>query len=492
MEGPRVPRTFVGMTHKGYEAVIGLEVHVQLSTKSKAYAGEGYDYGGAPNTQVSPVSLGLPGALPRANWGVVTAATRLGLALGCTIREYNEYARKNYFYPDLTKGYQITQHETPICNGGAVAIETLAGPKSIGLTRIHMEEDTGKSIHDLDPFHSLLDFNRAGVPLLEIVSEPDLRNGEEAYAYLSEIRQLVRYLDISDGNMEEGSLRCDVNISVRPVGRAQFGTKVEVKNLNSFRHVQKAIDFEFQRQVAAVEAGETIYQETRTFDSGKGVTTVLRIKEDANDYRYFTEPDLAPVRLTPEWIALQRASLPELPRARQARYQRELRLSEYDAQLLTDDKATATYFDAVVAAGSPAKTAANWISGPIAGWLNERAMGIERLPVQAAQLAALIGLIESRTVSHSAAQQIFGHLADLPDSDPKSLAQELGLVQQSDVSALQGIVDAVLADWPEKVAEYRSGKKGLIGLFMGEVMKRSRGAADPKVTTELLKNQLDQ
>jgi aspartyl-tRNA(Asn)/glutamyl-tRNA(Gln) amidotransferase subunit B len=355
-----------------------------------------------------------------------------------------------------------------------------------------MEEDTGKSIHDLDPFHTLLDFNRAGVPLLEIVSEPDLRNGEEAYAYLSEIRQLVRYLDISDGNMEEGSLRCDVNISVRPVGRAQFGTKVEVKNLNSFRHVQKAIDFEFQRQVAAVEAGETIYQETRTFDSGKGITTVLRIKEDANDYRYFTEPDLAPVRLTPEWIESQRASLPELPRARQARYQRDLALSEYDAQLLTDDKATATYFDAVVATGSPAKTAANWISGPIAGWLNERAMGIERLPVQAAQLAALIGLIESRTVSHSAAQQIFGHLADRPDSDPKSLAEELGLVQQSDVSALQGIVDAVLAEWPEKVAEYRSGKKGLIGLFMGEVMKRSRGAADPKVTTELLKNQLDQ
>jgi aspartyl-tRNA(Asn)/glutamyl-tRNA(Gln) amidotransferase subunit B len=268
----------------------------------------------------------------------VTAATRLGLALGCTIREYNEYARKNYFYPDLTKGYQITQHETPICNGGFVAIETSAGPKSIGLTRIHMEEDTGKSIHDLDPFHTLLDFNRAGVPLLEIVSEPDLRNGEEAYAYLNEIRQLVRYLDISDGNMEEGSLRCDVNISVRPVGREAFGTKVEVKNLNSFRHVQKAIDFEFQRQVAAVEAGETIYQETRTFDAGKGVTTILRVKEDANDYRYFTEPDLAPVRLTPEWIASQRASLPELPRARQARYQRELGLSAYDAQLLTDDR----------------------------------------------------------------------------------------------------------------------------------------------------------
>ena len=479
------------MTHKGYEAVIGLEVHVQLSTRSKAYAGEGYGYGEAPNTQVSPVSLGLPGALPRANWGVVQAATRLGLALGCAIREYNEYARKNYFYPDLTKGYQITQHETPICNGGHVAIETSAGPKLIGLTRIHMEEDTGKSIHDLDPFHTLLDYNRAGVPLLEIVSEPDLRNGEEAYAYLNEIRQLVRYLDISDGNMEEGSLRCDVNISVRPVGREAFGTKVEVKNLNSFRHVQKAIDFEFQRQVAAVEAGEVIYQETRTFDAGKGSTSVLRIKEDANDYRYFTEPDLAPVRLTPSWIEGQRLSLPELPRARKLRYQSELGLSEYDAQLLTDDKATAAFFDAVCAAGAPAKTAANWITGPVAGWLNERASSIDRLPVSAASLAELIGLIEARTVSHSAAQQIFGRMADQPGAQPKALAEALGLIQQSDENALMAVVDSVLADWPDKVAEYQSGKKGLIGLFMGEVMKRSRGSADPKVATDLLRRRLD-
>ena len=479
------------MTHKGYEAVIGLEVHVQLSTRSKAYAGEGYGYGEAPNTQISPVSLGLPGALPRANWGVVQAATRLGLALGCTIREYNEYARKNYFYPDLTKGYQITQHETPICNGGHVAIETSAGPKLIGLTRIHMEEDTGKSIHDLDPFQTLLDYNRAGVPLLEIVSEPDLRNGEEAYAYLNEIRQLVRYLDISDGNMEEGSLRCDVNISVRPLGREAFGTKVEVKNLNSFRHVQKAIDFEFQRQVAAVEAGEVIYQETRTFDAGKGSTSVLRIKEDANDYRYFTEPDLAPVRLTPSWIEGQRQSLPELPRARKLRYQSELGLSEYDAQLLTDDKATAAFFDAVCAAGAPAKTAANWITGPVAGWLNERASSIDRLPVSAASLAELIGLIEARTVSHSAAQQIFGRMADQPGAQPKALAEALGLIQQSDENALMAVVDSVLADWPDKVAEYQSGKKGLIGLFMGEVMKRSRGSADPKVATDLLRRRLD-
>ena len=479
------------MTHKGYEAVIGLEVHVQLSTRSKAYAGEGYDYGEAPNTQISPVSLGLPGALPRANWGVVQAATRLGLALGCTIREYNEYARKNYFYPDLTKGYQITQHETPICNGGHVAIETSAGPKRIGLTRIHMEEDTGKSIHDLDPFHTLLDYNRAGVPLLEIVSEPDLRNGEEAYAYLNEIRQLVRYLDISDGNMEEGSLRCDVNISVRPVGQVAFGTKVEVKNLNSFRHVQKAIDFEFQRQVAAVEAGEVIYQETRTFDSGKGSTSVLRLKEDANDYRYFTEPDLAPVRLTPAWIEGQRSSLPELPRARKARYQDQLGLSEYDAQLLTEDKATAAFFDALCAAGAPPKTAANWITGPVAGWLNERASSIDRLPVSAASLAALIGLIEARTVSHSAAQQIFMRMAEEPNAQPKALAEKMGLVQESNEDALMAVVDSVLADWPEKVAEYQSGKKGLIGLFMGEVMKRSRGSADPKVATDLLRRRLD-
>ena len=479
------------MTHKGYEAVIGLEVHVQLSTRSKAYAGEGYGYGEAPNTQISPVSLGLPGALPRANWGVVQAATRLGLALGCTIREYNEYARKNYFYPDLTKGYQITQHETPICNGGHVAIETSAGPKRIGLTRIHMEEDTGKSIHDLDPFHTLLDYNRAGVPLLEIVSEPDLRNGEEAYAYLNEIRQLVRYLDISDGNMEEGSLRCDVNISVRPVGQVAFGTKVEVKNLNSFRHVQKAIDFEFQRQVAAVEAGEVIYQETRTFDSGKGSTSVLRLKEDANDYRYFTEPDLAPVRLTPAWIEGQRSSLPELPRARKARYQDQLGLSEYDAQLLTEDKATAAFFDALCAAGAPPKTAANWITGPVAGWLNERASSIDRLPVSAASLASLIGLIEARTVSHSAAQQIFVRMAEEPNAQPKALAEKMGLVQESNEDALMAVVDSVLADWPEKVAEYQSGKKGLIGLFMGEVMKRSRGSADPKVATDLLRRRLD-
>ena len=479
------------MTHKGYEAVIGLEVHVQLSTRSKAYAGEGYGYGEAPNTQISPVSLGLPGALPRANWGVVQAATRLGLALGCTIREYNEYARKNYFYPDLTKGYQITQHETPICNGGHVAIETSAGPKRIGLTRIHMEEDTGKSIHDLDPFHTLLDYNRAGVPLLEIVSEPDLRNGEEAYAYLNEIRQLVRYLDISDGNMEEGSLRCDVNISVRPVGQVAFGTKVEVKNLNSFRHVQKAIDFEFQRQVAAVEAGEVIYQETRTFDSGKGSTSVLRLKEDANDYRYFTEPDLAPVRLTPAWIEGQRSSLPELPRARKTRYQDQLGLSEYDAQLLTEDKATAAFFDALCAAGAPPKTAANWITGPVAGWLNERASSIDRLPVAAASLAALIGLIEARTVSHSAAQQIFVRMAEEPNAQPKALAEKMGLVQESNEDALMAVVDSVLADWPEKVAEYQSGKKGLIGLFMGEVMKRSRGSADPKVATDLLRRRLD-
>ena len=479
------------MTQQGYEAVIGLEVHVQLSTLSKAYGSEAYGYGEAANTQISPVSLGLPGALPQANWGVVRAATRLGLALGCQIREYNEYARKNYFYPDLTKGYQITQHETPICNGGFVIIDTSSGPKSLGLTRIHMEEDTGKSIHDLDPFNTLLDFNRAGVPLLEVVTEPDLRNGEEAYAFLNEIRQLVRYLDISDGNMEEGSLRCDVNISVRPVGRAQFGTKVEVKNLNSFRHVQKAIDFEFKRQVAAVEAGEIILQETRTFDSSKGITTVLRIKEDANDYRYFTEPDLAPVRLSPSWIEGNRASLPELPRARKARYRSELGLSDYDAELLTDGLGVAAYFDALLAAGAGAKTAANWINGPVAGWLNERALTIDALPLPASRLAALIALIESSRVSHSAAQQIFLRMASEPEADPLQLAEELGLMQQSDAHALQGIVDEVLADWPDKVAEYQSGKKGLIGLFMGEVMKRSRGSADPKIATELLRRQLD-
>jgi aspartyl-tRNA(Asn)/glutamyl-tRNA(Gln) amidotransferase subunit B len=480
-------------TATAYEAVIGLEVHVQMNTRSKAYSSDGYDYGASPNTQVSPITLGHPGTLPKANVGVVRSAVRLGLACGCDIREFNAYARKNYFYPDLPKGYQITQDQTPICTGGGIVIssETFS-PKRIGLTRIHMEEDTGKSIHDLDPFHTLLDLNRAGVPLLEIVSEPDFRSGEEAYLYLQEIRKLVRYLDISDGNMEEGSLRCDVNISIRPVGREAFGTKVEVKNLNSFRNVQRAIDFEYDRQCDVLHAGGSLSQETRTFDAAKGCTIAMRSKEDANDYRYFIEPDLAPVRVSEAFKTEIQDGMPPLPQALIARYQEELGLSRYDAQLLTESKETALYFEALLAAQCPAKSGTNWLMGPVQGWLNERAMDWSKWTLPAAKLAELIDLVEKRTVSFSAAaQQIFPVLIEQPEADPQALAETLGLVQESNEDALMAHVDAALSAFPDKVEEYRAGKKGLMGLFMGEVMKRSRGAADPQVATQLIQKRLE-
>lgn len=475
-----------------WEAVIGLEVHTQLSTKSKAYSSDATEYGAAPNTQVSPISLGHPGTLPVSNTAVIEYAVRLGIACGCDIREWNEYARKNYFYADLPKGYQITQDTTPICTGGKVRIETSAGEKYIHLTRIHMEEDSGKSIHDLDPFHSLIDLNRAGVPLLEIVTEPEFRNGEEAYAYLNEVRKLVRYLDISDGNMEEGSLRCDVNVSVRPKGREEFGTKVEVKNLNSFRNVQKAIDFEIERQIDAINAGETIYQETRTFDAGKGVTSVLRTKEDAHDYRYFTEPDLQPVVITQSYIDKVKDSLPPLPQELLNKYTKELGLSDYDARVITEDKGIAMYFEDCLAENTTPKAAANWIQGPVKAWLNERAQPIESFPISARTLAQLIQLIEDGKVSNSVAtQKIFPILLENPDSSPQSIAEENNLIQESDAGALQEHIDAALAMYPDKVEEYKNGKKGVLGLFMGEIMKRSQGKADPKVANQMLRETLE-
>lgn len=475
-----------------YEAVIGLEVHTQLGTKSKAYSADATEYGAAPNTQVSPISLGHPGTLPVSNTKVVEYAVRLGIACGCDIREWNEYARKNYFYADLPKGYQVTQDTTPICTGGSVPITTSAGDKEIHLTRIHMEEDSGKSIHDLDPFHTLIDLNRAGVPLLEIVSEPDFRNGEEAYAYLSEIRKLVRYLDISDGNMEEGSLRCDVNVSVRKVGAEKFGTKVEVKNLNSFRNVQKAIDFEIKRQIDAIEGGETIYQETRTFDANKGVTSVLRTKEDAHDYRYFTEPDLQPIVVTSDYIEQVRQELPPLPRELFTKYTTELGLSEYDANVLTEDKGIALYFETCLNSTPNAKAAANWIQGPVKAWLNDRAETIDKFPISPEGIAALIRLVEDGKVSHTvASQKLFPLLIESPDSSPEELAKQNDWIQESDTGALQEHVEAALAMYPDKVEEYKNGKKGVLGLFMGEVMKRSQGKADPKVTNQLLREALE-
>jgi aspartyl-tRNA(Asn)/glutamyl-tRNA(Gln) amidotransferase subunit B len=476
-----------------YEAVIGLEIHCQLNTLSKAYSSDATLYGAAPNTQVSPVSLGHPGTLPVLNEAVVRSAVLLGLAVDAQIRPYNVFARKNYFYADLPKGYQITQHHTPICNGGQVRIVDKAGnEKFIGITRIHMEEDSGKSMHDVDPFNTLIDLNRAGVPLLEIVSEPDFRSGEEAYNYLAEMRKLVRYLGISDGNMEEGSLRCDVNVSVRPVGREAFGTKVEIKNMNSFRNVQKAIDFEIDRQINLIESGGSVSQETRTFDAAKGVTTVMRTKEDAHDYRYFTEPDLPPLVIENSYVEAVKATMPPLPQQLFNKYTELLGLSEYDAGVLTEQKAIALYFEELLAFVGQAKIAANWMMGPVKSYLNEKAIEINDFPLNPKQLASLIDLVLQDLVSNSAASQtLLPAFIESPDSTPKQLAENLNLLQESDDQALAHWVNTALDAYPDKVIAYREGKKGLLGLFMGEVMKQSGGKADPKKTSQMLKEILD-
>ncbi len=475
-----------------YEPVIGIEIHVQLNTLSKAYSSDATEYGASPNSQISPISLGHPGTLPMFNESVLEAAVKLGIAVQADIREHNEFARKNYFYADLPKGYQITQDLTPICNGGYIEIKDDDGnPKRLNLTRIHMEEDSGKSSHDIDPFNSLIDLNRAGVPLLEIVSEPEFRSGDEAYQYLTEMRRLVRYLDISDGNMEEGSLRCDVNISVRPVGREKFGTKVEVKNLNSFRNVQKAIDYEINRQIALIEDGGTVVQQTFTFDAARGKTQLLRDKEDAHDYRYFNEPDLQPIEVKEDYIQGIKAALPPLPKELFAKY-RDLGLSEYDASLITDSKEIALYYEAIIEHTTNFKAAANWMMGSLKSYLNEKAIHISEFPLQAAQIAELINLVDEGKVSNTAANgELFKALLESPESKAAELAEKLNLIQESNTDELQSWVDAALAKYPDKVEEYKAGKKGLTGLFMGEVMKLSRGKADPKLASKLVQETLE-
>ena len=479
--------------YKAYEPVIGIEVHVQLSTQSKAYCGDATAYGAAPNSQVSPISLGHPGTLPVFNKAVMNYAVKLGIACDCTIRERNEFARKNYFYADLPKGYQITQDTTPICTGGFVRIKDAEGKnKKINLTRIHMEEDSGKSVHDIDPFNTLVDLNRAGIPLLEIVSEPEIKNGEEAYSYLSEIRKLVRYLEISDGNMEEGSLRADLNISVRKKGATKFGTKVEVKNMNSFRNVQKAIDFEIIRQIDLIESGEEIHQETRTYDAAKNITIGLRSKEDAHDYRYFPEPDLVPVIVPQSYVDSVRENMPPLPYELFVKYTKELGLSEYDAYVLTDSKAFALYFEEVIKHTTNYKGATNLLIGPVKSWLNEQSVEIEEFPIAPAALASIQTLVDEEKISISTAtQKLFPALLENPAADAAALCEQNGWIQQGDSDQLQAWVDQALAAYPEKIEEYRSGKKGLIGLFMGEVMKYSRGSADPKKASALLREKLD-
>jgi aspartyl-tRNA(Asn)/glutamyl-tRNA(Gln) amidotransferase subunit B len=475
-----------------YEVVIGLEVHAQLLTHTKAYSSDLNSYGSAPNTNISAITLGHPGTLPVMNRKTIDFAIRLGLACGCEIAPQQHFARKNYFYPDLPKGYQITQDTTPICTGGQILIRTEDGAqKSIGITRIHMEEDAGKSIHDVDVYDTLVDLNRAGTPLLEIVSEPDLRSSSEAYNYLTEVRKLLRYLDICDGNMEEGSMRCDANVSVRLVGAKDFGTKVEVKNMNSIRNVQRAIEFEITRQIEALESGEALTQETRAFDALKGSTISMRTKEAANDYRYFPEPDLPPITVSTAQIAAISKDMPALPHALFERYTQTYGLSDYDAYNITDQKGLALYYEALIGFTKNYKAAANWLMGDIKSYLNEQGVDISTFPIGAERIAALIELIDQGKISNSiAAQRLFPALFESTET-PLEIAERLNLIQSSDSAVIEEFIAQVIAQNSAEVERYRNGEKQLIGFFMGQLMKVSGGKADPKASNAILRQKLE-
>jgi aspartyl-tRNA(Asn)/glutamyl-tRNA(Gln) amidotransferase subunit B len=476
-----------------YEIVVGLEVHAQLQTRSKLFCGDSIAYGAEPNSQVSPITLGHPGTLPKMNRKAIEFAVKMGLACQSEIERHNYFARKNYFYPDLPKGYQISQHTTPICKNGIITIHTGQGEKHIRLNRIHLEEDAGKSLHDIDPDNTSIDFNRAGTPLIEIVTEPDIRSAEEGFACLSEIRKLVRYLDICDGNMEEGSLRCDANISVRKKGDSKLGTKVEVKNLNSIRHVKRAIEFEAARLVGILEKGEKVVQQTRSFDASNGTTFAIRDKEDADDYRYFADPDLTPFQLDEDFIDTIRQSIPALQPERIRNYVAKFDLSEYDARVLTEEKDFSDYFESMVVSGKlRPKSAANWLAGPVKSWMNDNSKPIADFPLSPQQMARLAELVENGKVSFSiASSRLFNILVQDPGKDPEAVAIENRLVQQSDSSVLEPVIDSVLEKHAAKVAEYKKGKKGLLALFVGEVMKQSKGQADPKLTNEILLKKLN-
>ena len=477
---------------KKYTAVIGLEVHAQLLTKSKIFNSDSALYGSAPNSSVSVISLAHPGTLPKLNKKALEHAMKMGLACNCEISRITIFDRKNYFYPDLPKGYQITQDRTPICKGGYVTVNTSAGETNLALNRIHLEEDAGKSIHLSSETDTMVDLNRAGVPLIEIVTEPCLRTSEEAYALLTEIRRLVRYLAICDGNMEEGSLRCDANISVMLNDADEFGSKIEVKNMNSIRNVQRAIDHEIERQIREIENGHTIISETRTFDAASGKTYGMRTKEELNDYRYFPDPDLSPVIISEEWLQSIRASMPALPRELYQKYVSTFGLPEYDAQVLTDSREVALYFEEVCKHTKNFKAASNWVMGPIKSHLNEFNLSADEFPLAPEKLAELIAVVEEGKVSYTvASQRLFPEMLKNPRSSAFELAQRLNLTQESDHSLILPIIDAVIKEFPLKVEAYKSGKKGIVAMFMGEVMKRSKGKADPKVANALLTEKLD-
>jgi len=474
-----------------WETVIGLEVHTQLATASKIFSGASTTYGAEPNTQACAVDLGLPGVLPVLNADVVRLAAMFGLATHSTVATRSVFDRKNYFYPDLPKGYQISQLALPIVHGGYLDIDLEeGGSKRIGITRAHLEEDAGKSLHE--NFHGMtgIDLNRAGTPLLEIVSEPELRSAKEAVAYMRKLHALVRYLGISDGNMQEGSFRCDANVSVRPRGQAEFGTRAEIKNINSFRFVEQAINFEVERQILLLESGGTVVQETRLFDPDRHETRPMRSKEEANDYRYFPDPDLLPVELDDDFIEAVRRSLPELPDARKARFVSEHGLSGYDAGVLTASRELADYFEAVVAAlGGQGKLSANWVMGELSGALNRSDCEITDSPVTAAALAAMLERIEDGTISGKIAKQVFEAMWNGAGSADEIIEQQ-GLKQISDSSAIEGIIRDVLDNNPKQLEQYRGGQEKLFGFFVGQVMKATQGKANPKQLNELLRKLL--
>jgi aspartyl-tRNA(Asn)/glutamyl-tRNA(Gln) amidotransferase subunit B len=470
-----------------YIPVIGLEIHAQLSTESKMFAADSTQFGSEPNTQISVITLGHPGILPKANRKAIEYGIKMGLACQGMINRSMIFDRKNYFYPDLPKGYQLTQDKTPVCVGGEIEIRNAKGEvRAVRLNRIHIEEDAGKSIH-LEGDDTLVDLNRAGVPLIEIVTEPDIHSSEEAGLLLAEVRKIVQYLGICDGNMEEGSLRCDANVSVKRKGDPELGRKVEIKNMNSIRNVQKAINYEIQRQGRVLEAGGEVLSETRTYDADSGKTYGMRTKEELNDYRYFPDPDLSPVVVSEEWLEEIRQDMPVLPKQLMQKLIDEYGLPEYDASILTETKELASYFLAACASTNNYKSISNWIMGPVKSFMNDTNIGMADFPVSAENLGKIINYINQKTISHdSAAKQVFPELLKHPDLDIDAYIKEKGLDETIGTEHIEKMIEQVLAKYPDKVEAYKKGKKGLIGLFVGEVMKKTKGKADPKKTNTLV------
>ena len=472
-----------------YEAVIGLEVHAQLQTNTKIFCGCETKFGEDANTRTCPVCIGMPGVLPVLNKKAVEYIVKTGLATHCTISSYSRFARKNYFYPDLPKGYQISQYELPVCEGGYVEVVVDGAIKRIGLTRIHLEEDAGKNLHQPEGGASLVDLNRAGTPLMEIVSEPDIRTPEEASEYLKKLRAILRYIEVSDADMEKGNFRCDANVSIRPKGSKEFGTRAEVKNVNSFKFVQKALEYEIKRQAQVLDDGGRVIQETRLFDSTKGVTFSMRSKEEAHDYRYFPEPDLVPIVVSRETVEAIGRAIPELPDARRERFVKEYGLPEYDAEMLTQSRSTAAYFEEAAKLSGQPKVVSNWMMGELMRLLNAEGKEIEDCPIKPGRLAGMIKMISDGVISTKIAKTVFEEMYKT-GKDAETVVKEQGLVQVSDTGAIETIIDGVIRANPGQFADYKAGKEKLFGFFVGQVMKASKGKANPELVNQLLKKKL--